>query len=267
MDNFNQNNAGQGNYGPGGQVNNAGQNYGPSGEMNNAGQNYSVNGQANGAGYGNYPSNYSGDFESQFKNMVAMPVENVQAGVVEKKPKDRSVMWIIVMAVVAGVGLVATIWILISYLGVLGDIAEDEELKVMTGAEEQDDMGEYKDLRFSEDGNSDAPLLVYSAVKDGSVVDMNWLEEFRDASARYTKEYGGTAISNTATFNNVMISDVESRLYPYMPLKRFLVASSEGCERFDFYENLLVIADYEHSGQSCEGAEWNILTSSANVDD
>ena len=260
MDNFNQNNAGQGNYGPGGQMNNTGQNYGPSGQMNNTGQNYGVNGQMNGAGYGNYPSNYSGDFESQFKNMVAMPVENVQAGVAEKQPKDRSMMWIIVMAVVAGVGMVATIWLLVSYFGVLRGIAEDEALRAEMAIEEQDDAEAYKDLKFSETDISNAPLLVYSAVKEGSVVDVNWLEEFRSASTRYAKEYGGVAISNNATFYNVTISDAESGLYPYMPLKRFLVANSEGCERFDFYKNLLIIADYEHSSQGCEEAGWNYLS-------
>lgn len=247
MDNFNQNNAGQGDYRPGGQ-------------MNNAGQNYGVSGQVNGAGYGNYPSNYSGDFESQFKNMVAMPVENVQAGVAEKQPKDRSMMWIIVMAVVAGVGMVATVWLLVSYFGVLRGIAEDEALRAEMAIEEQDDAEAYKDLRFSETGISNAPLLVYSAVKEGSVVDVNWLEEFRGASARYTKKYGGTAISDAAIFNNVTISDAEGGLYPYMPLKRFLVANSEGCERFDFYEDLLIIADYEHSSQGCEEAGWNYLS-------
>ena len=144
-------------------------------------------------GYGN--GNHGSDFETQFRNMVTTPTPVSQRLAnparqmgPEMPKKDRQNIILIVMAFTAVVGLAVVIWLTISYLGQLAGSEEDEEIRLALGGEGQDDEGVYKDLAFSEN-NSNAPLLVYAAVKNGETVSSSWLEEFKGASERYSEKY------------------------------------------------------------------------------
>jgi hypothetical protein len=164
------------------------------------------------------------------------------------------------MSVIAGVGAILAVVVIAKYVGFFTEKSEDEMEKTKMGIEEQDDATFYKDLAFS-DNDSNAPLLVYNAVRNNEIVNTNLLTEFREASKKYVSKYGGTAIPESVAFDSVMVMDAESRLYPYMPLKRIMIDTSEGCARFDFYDDLLVIHDYELAGKNCSEADWNYLGS------
>lgn len=216
-------------------------------------------------GVGNGVNNGGLDFEAQFKNMVVTPVPVAQqtnsagqTSLVEKLKEDKSKILLIVMAVLAGAGLIGVIVAMTAFLNVISE--DNMEDRVIDGP--QDEEGSYKDLPFSEREDSDAPLLIYVAVKNEEIIDVNLLEEFRLASGRYIKKYGGEEIPNGVVFDKVAIDEAESKLFPYMSLKRFLIDTSEGCARFDFYDDLLVIHDYEFSGNVCTETEWNYLSSS-----
>ena len=227
-------------------------------------------------GVGNGVNNGGLDFEAQFKNMVVTPVPVAQqtnsagqTSLVEKLKEDKSKILLIVMAVLAGAGLIGVIISVISYVGVLIEEKENTEEEIALAEENQDDAAFYKNLVFNGKEDSDAPLLVYAAVRNGEVVATEWLEEFREASERYSKEYTNRqAIPSGATFGEVTVqTGLVGELYPEIDIIRFLLETSEGCARFDLYEDLLVIYDYEFSGVNCKETEWKKITSNVKDED
>lgn len=167
---------------------------------------------------------------------------------------------LVMMSVIAGVGAILAVVVITTYVGFLIEKKEDEAERAEWAVEEQDDSKFYKDLKFSE-SNSNTPLLVYTAVRNNEIVDMNLLTEFREVSENYISKYDGIAIPTNATFDTITVVDTESALYPYPPLKRIMINTSEGCARFDFYEDLLVVHDYELINKKCTevGDDWNYL--------
>lgn len=163
----------------------------------------------------------------------------------------RKVIILVVLASVAVVGLIITIISLTKFLEKQGELEENREQKeLMDGS--FDDADQYKDMIFG-DNDSDTPLLLYNAVKNGDEVKAEWLEEFKNASKKYALEYDKTALSDGVTFGTVAIKeDIESELYPNAELRRFLIETSEGCARFDFYTDFLILHDYELTAGNCE---------------
>ena len=218
-------------------------------------------------GVGNGVNNGGLDFEAQFRNKVVTPVPVAQqtnsagqTSPVEKLKDNKSKILLIVMAVLAGAGLIGVVISAISYVNIIAEEKEYEEERLALDGVGQDDAEAYMDLAFSE-SDSDAPLLVYAAVKNEEVVVTEWLEEFRGASERYSKEYNNRkAIPSGATFGGVAVqTDATGELYPNVDIVRFLLETSEGCARFDFYEDLLVLYDYELSDSTCSVAKWDYL--------
>ena len=201
-----------------------------------------------------YPGNYvNGPTNNPYVNQN----NTTQSAI--KVSMDKNRLFLIVMPVVLALGAIIIVALTISYFS--GE-PDEEEFEGVNGP--QDDAETYQDLEFNMEKDSEAPLLVYTAVEKGDVVDTAWLEEFRQFSGKYAEKYNKTAISSTAGFDAVTIQNAESLLFPNVPLKRFLISTSEGCARFDFYEDLLVVHDYELVSGDCSSAEFNFLGNEEN---
>lgn len=233
----------------------------------------SANAGGNHGGYSGYGgvnggiNNGGSDFEARFRNMVvasgsdkqyteALSPEN--SPIQEKRKNGLALIVMVTLAVIGAIGVVITAGI---YVGALVEKRNNEELEASLAVDEQDDAVFYKDLSFSAEGVSNIPILVYAAVKNGEAISVDWLEEFKTASERYSNNYNNRLpIPRDATFEEVTVeSDLVGELYPNVGIRRFILETSEGCARFDFYDDLLVIYDYEFLKQKCAGVEWNVL--------
>ena len=198
-------------------------------------------------------------FEVQFRNLITTPImKDAQTGGVnslDSKETNYTVAAVILMILV-GTGAIGIILAAVTLFRKTLD--NNNMIEYSNGP--QDDEGAYKDLSFDDKSDSNTPLLVYLAAKENKTADMEWLEDFKKVSKKYVNEYDGVAIPDDAEFSGeVTTSDAESKLFPNQALKRILIYTSSGCARFDFYDSLLVIHDYEFSIMDCAVAKWNFL--------
>ena len=222
-------------------------------------------GGVSGEGSKNDPS-----FEMQFRNMVVAPNQGSQyaeyvkpegGSGIQKTGKNKII--IPVMAILATIGAIGLVIAVVAYVGALAEKRNNEELEESLAVDEQDDTVLYKDLDFNAEGDSDVPILVYTAAKNGETIKAEWLEEFRAASVKYNESYSDRApIPREATFGSVtVVGGLNGELYPNVEIRRFLIETSGGCARFDFYDDLLTIYDYEFLKNNCDEAEWDFLSS------
>ena len=205
------------------------------------------------------------EYERHFRQMISNDVAvmtgpNAVGQKEQEKAKKNNVLFVVLLIVAIG-GFFVVIGLLISLM--IGGSTAEEELNEDFFVDGADDAGMYKELAFSKT-ESNAPILVYTTVKNGEIVSTKWLEEFREASKRYAEKYNSrVAIPDGVAFGKVtVLSDLTAGLYPNENIIRFLLETSDGCARFDLYEDLSVIYDYEYLSDSCDSAKWNFLITS-----
>ena len=217
---------------------------------------------------GGYGNDRKSDFERDFKQSVSFRTEALEDERKIKKINDekRNRIIVIVLFVIAVLGAILIVVLLISGFNENNSESDgDDEYLLESIDSPQGDNDAYKDLPFSET-ESNAPILVYTTVKNGEIVSTKWLEEFREASKRYAEKYNSrVAIPDEVAFGKVtVLSDLTAGLYPNENIIRFLLETSDGCARFDLYEDLSVIYDYEYKNSNCDGVEWKLLNSDTN---
>lgn len=224
-------------------------------------------------GVNNGTNNGGLDFEAQFRNMVSMTEQDTQQlGVASSRDStttkkkvivNKNNIGLIILVILASIGMIGAVASFVIMLSYYNEVWEEEAFiaELESAGGEQTDSAAYRDVAFS-DNNSDAALLVYAAVKNNEEVSVDWFEDFKKASVKYSLEYEDRQrIPEDATFGSVVVLDAVGGLYPNMPLKRFLFDMVEGCARFDLYEDLLLIYDYEFLPKKCidAGADWDYL--------